>query len=83
VSGVGEDGRPDCLISEMDAGGWEFPYTPKPRLIAYLNQGGRKFQKVVLAEGAGHARRQVCPEMVPGPAPCSIRTKRPSHTSTG
>lgn len=61
VADLNEDGRPDFLIGEMDAGGWEFPYTAKARLIAYLNQGGGKFRKVVIAEGLGTHEAKFAP----------------------
>jgi regulation of enolase protein 1 (concanavalin A-like superfamily) len=66
VADLNEDGRPDFLIGEMDAGGWQFPYTTKPRLIAYLNQGGGKFQKVVLAEGLGTHEGKFAPRPFQG-----------------
>lgn len=66
VADLNEDGRPDFVIGEMDAGGWQFPYNPKARLIAYLNQGGLKFQKVVLAEGLGTHEGKFAPKRFQG-----------------
>jgi regulation of enolase protein 1 (concanavalin A-like superfamily) len=66
VADLNEDGRPDFVVGEMDAGGWRFPYNTKPRLIAYLNQGGGKFQKVVLAEGLGTHEGKFAPKAFQG-----------------
>ncbi len=68
VADLNEDGRPDFVIGEMDAGGWDFPYTTEPRLIAYLNQGGGKFQKVVLAQGLGTHEGKFAPKFFQGRA---------------
>ncbi len=66
VTDINGDGRPDFVIGEMDGGGWEFPFTTKPRLIAYLNQGSGKFQKVVLAEGLGTHEGKFAPKWFQG-----------------
>lgn len=53
VADLNDDGRPDFIVGEMTAGGWDFPYNPNPKIYAYINQGGMEFEKTVLYEGWG------------------------------
>jgi len=37
LTDVDGDGRPDVVVGEMTAGGWDFPLNAKPRIIAYFS----------------------------------------------
>lgn len=47
------DRRPDIVVGEMTAGGWDFPLNARPRLVAYLNQGKGAYVPQVISEGWG------------------------------
>lgn len=47
------DRRPDIVVGEMTAGGWDFPLNARPRIIAYLNRAGAPFERHVISEGWG------------------------------
>jgi hypothetical protein len=61
VVDVNGDGRPDILVGEMTAGGWEVPRKADPRLYLYLNEGGLKFRKYSLHSGWGVHMMRVAP----------------------
>lgn len=63
---LNEDGKLDFLMAEMDAGGWQFPLTAKPRVWAYLNRGGLRFERVLLAEGWGVHEGKIAPKRYDG-----------------
>jgi len=66
VADLNEDGRPDFIAGEMDAGGWQFPLIPNPRLYAYLNQGGLKFTRSILSQGWGIHEGKFAPKRYRG-----------------
>jgi hypothetical protein len=66
VADVDGDGRTDVIAGEMTAGGWEFPLNPRPRLLAYLNRGGGKFDRLTLAEGLGVHEMALAPRRFNG-----------------
>ena len=47
------DGRTDIIAGEMTAGGWSFPLHDSPRVLAWLNRGGNRFEQKVLTKGVG------------------------------
>jgi hypothetical protein len=66
VADVDTDGRLDVIVGEMTAGGWDFPLNPRPRLLAYLNRGGGKFDRLTLAEGLGVHEMALAPQRFDG-----------------
>jgi regulation of enolase protein 1 (concanavalin A-like superfamily) len=66
VADLDGDGRPDVIVGEMDAGGWDVPMTPQAKIYAYLNQGNLKFKRVVLSEGYGIHEGKIAPRMYQG-----------------
>jgi hypothetical protein len=53
VADLDADGRDEIVVGEMTCGGWSFPPNPRPRLLAYLNQGKETFPVKILSEGWG------------------------------
>lgn len=53
VADLDADRRPDIVVGEMTCGGWSFPMNPRPRVLAYVNEGKGKFQVRTIAEKAG------------------------------
>lgn len=47
------DRRPDFVVGEMTAGGWDFPLRERPKIVAYLNRGDERFVRQVMSEGWG------------------------------
>ena len=66
VADVDTDGRLDVIVGEMTAGGWDFPMNPRPRLLAYLNRGSGKFDRLTLAEGLGVHEMALAPQRFDG-----------------
>ncbi len=50
------DGRPDIFVAEMGLGRNPHP----PRMFIYLNQGGGRFQEVLIGEGVATHEAKVC-----------------------
>jgi hypothetical protein len=63
---LNEDGRLDFLMAEMDAGGWQFPVTATPRVWAYLNRGGLKFERLLLSGNWGVHEGKIAPKRYDG-----------------
>jgi hypothetical protein len=53
LADVDNDGRLDIIVGEMTAGGWSFPLHENPRVMAYINHGDYRFERVTLVEGWG------------------------------
>lgn len=66
VADLNDDGRPDIIVGEMTAGGWNFPYNPNPKIFAYINQGDLKFEKNILYEGWGVHEMRLFPKPYEG-----------------
>lgn len=66
VLDLNEDGKPDFLVGEMTAGGWDFPYNPNPQIYAYINQGNMQFEKTVFSEGWGVHEMRLLPNKLEG-----------------
>ena len=60
------DSRLDILVGEMTAGGWDFPLSPAPRVLLYLNQGGLKFQRFTMHTGWGVHEMRLAPPQSDG-----------------
>ncbi|MDF9798570.1 hypothetical protein OKW21_003833 [Catalinimonas alkaloidigena] len=60
------DEKPDFLVGEMTAGGWDFPYNPNPKIYAYINQGNMQFDKTVFSEGWGVHEMRILPKKLEG-----------------
>jgi hypothetical protein len=58
---LGQDGRPDLIVGEMTAGGWDFPLNPTPRILLYQNRGHLQFERRTLVEGWGVHEMAVAP----------------------
>ncbi|HOX03963.1 MAG: VCBS repeat-containing protein [Verrucomicrobia bacterium] len=67
VADLDGDGRPDIVAGEMSAGGWKFPLHDNPRIYAYFNRGGGRFEKRVLWEGEGVHEMGMLPRREGGP----------------
>ena len=61
VTDVNGDGRPDILVGEMTAGGWEVPRKADPKLYLYLNQGDLTFRRYELYSGWGVHMMRMAP----------------------
>jgi len=61
VTDVNGDGRPDILVGEMTAGGWEVARKPDPKLYLYLNEGDLKFRRHKLHSGWGVHMMRMAP----------------------
>lgn len=59
------DGRPDFIVGEMSAAGWDFTINPNPRIYGYVSRGGR-FERHLIAEGWGVHEMRVLPERIDG-----------------
>ena len=66
VADLNADKKPDFIVGEMTAGGWNFPLNPNPKLYVYLNQGDQEFSKSVLYEGWGVHEMRIFPEPYQG-----------------
>jgi len=62
VADLNNDQKPDFLVGEMTAGGWNFPMNPNPKIFAYINQGNLKFRKSVISEGWGVHELRLFPQ---------------------
>jgi regulation of enolase protein 1 (concanavalin A-like superfamily) len=61
-----EDGRPDLILGEMEAGGYRVPLKVNPRIYAYLNRDGGRFDRVMLGEGTGLHEAKIAPRRFHG-----------------
>lgn len=66
LADLDEDGRPDLIVGEMEAGGWSEPLNANPRIYGYLNRGGGRFERVTLAEGFGAHEGKIAPRKLFG-----------------
>lgn len=66
VTDLDGDSKPDFVVGEMTAGGWDFTYNPNPKIYAYINQGNQKFKKHHLYEGWGVHEMRIFPKLYQG-----------------
>ncbi len=61
VGDLNEDGRPDFIVGEMTAGGWDFPINPTPKIYGYVNRGDQ-FERYTISAGWGVHEMGIVPE---------------------
>ncbi len=66
VTDLDGDGRPDIIVGEMTAGGWDFPLRTEPKIFAYRNEGNRHFRKSTLVSGWGVHEMGIVPRHAAG-----------------
>ncbi len=66
VADLDRDRRLDIIVGEMTAGGWDFPLNPKPKIFAYMNRGGYRFDRRTLSEGWGVHEMGIVPPKAAG-----------------
>lgn len=62
VADANGDGKPDIIIGEMTAGGWELARRANPKVCLYLNQGNLQFKRQVISEGVGVHEMRLAPQ---------------------